>query len=258
MLSIKDRIAQVLQSFIPNRRVTIVNPFAEPGSMANRMTAEYIHDVIEAAKGADPRDLFALYRDILLSSSHLQGEFNTRKLALLGDALVIKPADKTNPDDVAAAKACEMAVDQYRAPNPGDVSSCPWLRACSHLLDGILWPVAIVEKVFKPWKFPASATSWPSWQSCRSISSPTRPNSEDSTARLKIRDTDKNGYILGTTRLVDCNRYIIHRGHLLSTPRHMGRPDALAIVLVAAGHDGPRLVGSVSGALRLSLFARQI
>src|SRR5581483_2806094 len=223
-LTLQQRLSFVLQSLIPRTRATVMNPWAEQGSIFNRLTAEDLHAVIESAKGGDPRDLFALYRDIVLSDTHLQSEFNKRKLAILGDPLSVKPRDKTNADDKLAAKAVQIAIDTYRAPNPEDITSCPWLRACSHLLDGVLWPVAVLEKVFKPSSIPGLRFEFGELAIVPENLITFQSGPQDVTGKLKIRDTDANGYILGTTRMLDTSRYMVHRGHLLSSHDTWGGP----------------------------------
>ena len=199
---------------LPTRRMTIVNPYAEQGSLANRMDVDRVWEVIESAKGGDPRDLFALYRDVLVSHSHLQAEFTKRKLAALGDSITVQPIDKKNPNDVAAAKLCQDLI-----------SNCPDLiRACSHLLDSTLWPVAVTEKVYAKSTTPGllfdlvQLIPVPDYLLCYVT------NSENATGEMKIRDTNEQGYIIGTTKLCDKMRYVVHRGHLLSQHDLFGGP----------------------------------
>lgn len=223
-LTAAQRIGLVLRSFIPTSRITVMNPWTEQQSIANRLTASDLFDFIESAKGGDPRDLWAVYRDILVSSSHLQSEFNKRKLAILGDALAVKPRDKKNADDVQAAAAVRLAIDNYRAPNPGDLSSCPWLRFCSHLLDSILWPVAVGEKVFKPSSLPGLRYEIGELVIVPENLITYQSGPQDLTGLLKIRDLDRNGYIVGTNQIFDPARYVVHRGHLLSVHDTWGGP----------------------------------
>lgn len=214
MLNIKDRIRNYFQSMLPVKRATIVNPYAEQGALANRMDVDSVWEVIEAAKGGDPRDLFALYRDVIISHSHLQGEFGKRKLAALGDAITVQPIDKENADDVLAAKACQDLI-----------SNCPqWIRACSHLLDSALWPVAICEKVYRKSSTPGRAYDLVELVPVPDYLLTYVTNQQNATGQLKIRDTSEQGYILGTSKLCEPLRYITHRGHLLSQHDLFGGP----------------------------------
>ena len=214
MPSLTDRIRLYFQSLLPVKRATIVNPYAEQGSLANRMDVDSVWDVIEAAKGGDPRDLFALYRDVLISHSHLQAEFGKRKLAALSDTISVQPIDKKNPDDVAAAKACQDLI-----------ANCPqWLRACAHLLDSTLWPVALCEKVYAKSTTPGRLYDLVELVPVPDYLLSYVTNQENATGQLKIRDTSDQGYILGTTKLCQPMRYIVHRGHLLSQHDLFGGP----------------------------------
>jgi len=127
---IKSRLRAFFAKMIPTGRVTVMNPWAEQASMTERLDVERVHEIIEAAKSGDPRDLFSLYRDIITSDSHLQSEFAKRKLAVLGDTLAVIPKEKKNPDDVLAAKVITDMIDSLKVPDPGNVASCSWLRAC--------------------------------------------------------------------------------------------------------------------------------
>jgi phage gp29-like protein len=227
-MDLKKTLQKALSNLIPIKRITISNPKYETQAIANLMDADRIHQVISSAQVGDTRDLFALYRDIVIMDSHLQGEFTKRKLAVLGDPLAILAVDKTLPDDVAAAARVKAML-----------TSCPgWFMACSHLLDSTLWPVAVVEKVYSQ---VASATQRLAKASKKSALSatavmPPRYQLSDlipvphqlldfTTGFLRVRDTDPHtGMPLTSTHEADPNRYIIHRGHLLSTPDNWGGP----------------------------------
>jgi phage gp29-like protein len=177
----------------------------EPAFVANQLDVDRLHDILRQAEGGDTRALFALYRDVLLSDSHVQTEFAKRKLAVLGEAMSITPRDKKVPAEVEAAKFIEGFLDGI----PG------WLKACSHLLDSVLWPVAILEKVYR--------VEGGAYVLDRLVVVPDQLL-DYSTGSLRIRDTDDAGNVLGTTHEPDRTRYIIHRGHLLTTADNWGGP----------------------------------
>jgi hypothetical protein len=222
--TIKQRLRDYFQSLISTTRATVVNPWAEQESITERISADRVHAIIESAKGGDPRDLFALYRDIIISDNHLQTELNKRKLAVLGDTLTVGPRNKKNPDDVAAAAIVDDMIKDLSADDPQDPSSCSWIRACSHLLDSTMWPVSVVEKVWKPsvkpgLRFELSELVAVPYALLTYVS-----NSEDMAGALKIRETTEIGYPTGTTNDVDPVKYIVHRGHLLTTHDIWGGP----------------------------------
>lgn len=209
-LPIVDRFKALWAALTPTDRRPRYNPRAEPLSNIQYMDVDRVRAIIDGAQSGDTRDLFALYRDLVLGDSHLQAEFSKRKLAVLGDVFTVKPIDKKDPKDVAARDAVSDMVD-----------GCPeWLKACSHLLDSALYPIAVAEKVFKP----AEAGS-----SLRYELAELRPVPHNllnfNTGYLQIWDVDPlTGFVSGTSQTPDPNRYIIHRGHLLTTPDFWGGP----------------------------------
>ena len=221
---IKQRIAAYFSKIIPQKRVTVINPWADQPTMTERISAERVQEIIQSAQAGDPRDLYALYRDIVLTDSHVQSEMNKRKLAVIGDALTIAPKDKKNPDDVAAAKVINDLVEDMSVPNPDDPSSCSWLRACSHLMDSTMFPVSVVEKIFRPANDPSLR-----YELNELIGVPHSlltyvTNQQDFTGLLKIREVNDLGMPTGKTIEVDPDRYIVHRGHLLTCHDVWGGP----------------------------------
>jgi len=228
MLTITENAKQKLRDFfarlIPTSRTTVMNPWGEQATMTERITVDRVHEIIESAKAGDPRDLFALYRDIIISDNHLQSEFSKRKLAVVGDTLSVQPRDKGNPDDLVAAQAVRNMIDNLTVSDPSVVENCSWIEACAHLMESTLFPVALVEKVFRPSRVPGLR-----YELAELIAVPHQlltyvSNQQDATGRLKVRETNQLGYPTGSTNDVDGNRYIVHRAHLLSTHDLWGGP----------------------------------
>lgn len=206
-MNITKTIKRLIRSAIPTRRLTFANPRFEFQTLAPTMDADRIHQVLDSAQAGDTRELFALYRDIILMDSHIQAEFAKRKLAVLGDQLSILPADQEAPNDVAAATAFRAAF-----------IACPgYINALAFLLDATLWPVAVVEKVFSP---------APGGHYRLSDLVPVPHQLLDfTTGHLRIRDLDPaTQQPLSTTHPAEPGRYIVHRGHLISAPDNWGGP----------------------------------
>ena len=55
--------------------------------------------------------LYYLFIDFIQTPNIIQTEFNTRKLAVLGDPIAFAPRDKSRPEDVLAAKAQKALLD---------------------------------------------------------------------------------------------------------------------------------------------------
>lgn len=204
-LDLRKRLAAFFQSVIPTRRVTVFDPRAQLTGVASSATVESVHAAMEMADSGHPRELFALYQEIVIGHSHLQGEFAKRKLAVLGDAFSVTAAKKDDAAGVAAADFLERNFAKCKG----------WDAAMIHLLDAALWPVAVVEKVFAP--------TAGGFRLAELVPVPDALLAFE-TGTLRIRQTTPDGMPLTETVEASENRYIIHRGHLLSVPDHRGGP----------------------------------
>ncbi|MBI4623701.1 MAG: DUF935 family protein [Verrucomicrobia bacterium] len=208
----QDRAKAILAyvaNFLPVQRRTIYNPRLMPSSLAATLDVDRVHDILSAAESGETEMLFALYQDILLAGSHLQGRLGDRKEAVLSDTLNVQPYDKANADDVAAAELVKLELTKHD----------DWEDACAHLLDSVLWPVSLIEKTYKPSTKPglryelASLTPVP-YQLLTYIE-----------GRMQLRETDATGSPTSTRFDPAPTRYIVHRGHLLkAVPDNWGGP----------------------------------
>ena len=73
--TLKERLAGWAESILPTRQRTRFNPRYQLPALAPWADVDTIQDFIRQAEAGDTRNLFALYRDVLLSDSHLQAEF---------------------------------------------------------------------------------------------------------------------------------------------------------------------------------------
>jgi phage gp29-like protein len=208
--SIKDVLGNWLEQWIPRKtKKEFYNARSEPGFAANRIDVENLRGILASAEAGNVRDLFGLYRDVLLSDSHLQAEFTKRKLAVLGDTISIQPVDRTNPDDVRASQAiADMVATTPR-----------FLHGCSHLLDSCLYPVSILEKTYRPSTRPGLRFE------LAKLTAVPHLDIDYSSSFLQLWEIDpRSGYLTGTRETPTPNRYIIHRGHLLQMPDWWGGP----------------------------------
>ncbi len=214
--------------------------YETPNVSANA-TVVTVQNAIRAAEAGDTRTLFALYRDLTIGGTHIQAEFNKRKLAVLAQPHAILPADKTKPDDVTAALAVTTMI--------ADADN--WNDGLTHLLDSTLWPVTAAEKLFRARNLPTDMpTTVPLRFTLRKLE-PVNPTllcfqqpyakrrgsmaegrGQDAQALdaglstldpwesdLRFFTTDAEGCIVygfDKTYPVDPLRHIIHRGHLLA------------------------------------------
>lgn len=194
----------------PTQRTTTAHGLAETPFAAHNMTVDRLQGILRAAEGGETEELFGLYRDILLGHAHTQGQFNTRKLAVLGDTPTIAPRDPKSPADVAAAEAAKVLCD-----TPG------WRRVgLNHLLNGSLYPVSVLEVVYVPSVLPGLR-----FEIGEMI--PVPPRLLDYTSgKLQIWDSDPDhGHRLTTRQVPTAPHFVTHRGHLLTDiPDNWGGP----------------------------------
>ncbi len=209
-------------SSVPTQRVTVANNNYEPPALAHTLDADKLLGIFRAAEGGNTRDYFALLRDVIISDGYIQTLISTRKLAVLGDVLSINPADKDNSDDAAVAALSRQMIEDYDAQQPSaDLEFeqlTPWLNALAAMMDGHVGPVSVTEKVWRP-------SAKPGLRFELQALAPVPLHLLDySTGRMMILDTDANGGQTGGRHAPDPARYIVHRGHLLSTPDNWGGP----------------------------------
>lgn len=184
---------------------TPYNPKMEPESFIEWMDVDRVWMAIRSAKGGGVQPLFALYRDIVMTDSHIQGELQKRKLAVIGDVMRVIPYDKKNQADKDAATFCERQIYEMKG----------WRLALANLLDGCLWPVSVLEKVYEPtgngYRI-AELANVPAYLL------------DYSTGLLNIRDINDDGSVGSGTHEPAAESYIVHRGHLLSAPDQLGGP----------------------------------
>lgn len=210
MKSISNAITKWLRSRIPTRPVGVYDFRSDPSSLAPTLDVDRVHAIISNAEAGNTSDLFALYRDHILTDSHSQSEFTKRKLALLGDPPNIIPVNDKNPDDVRAADFIRKAVD----------GCTNWLAGLSALLDSTLWPVSVVEKVFEARRTPEGRSVY----MLKSLRQVPYELLDYQTGRMRLKNLTPEGRPDSTTSPIDPQRYIVHRGHLLSTPDNWGGP----------------------------------
>lgn len=203
----RQRLERFFTSLIPTRLMTHWDSRRQPANLARTMDADRITDILAAAETGNTDDLFALYRDLMFDS-HILAEFGKRLTAMLGDPINVKAADEARAEDVCLAKE-----------SAGMLSRCQdWFNAMKHLLSSCLWPVALVEKVWRP-------SSRPGLRFELAALKPVPAHLLNFTSgRLMICDTDAQGNKLGTFHEADPRRYIVHRGHLMPTDDNWGGP----------------------------------
>lgn len=211
-VSVLARVEGTIEQVRTRGRITRFDVRTMPSEIASSLDVDRAADIIRAAQEGQLEDLFALYRDIIITHSHLQGRFAERKEAVVGDALNIQPFKKGDAADTVAAKVIDDQVRMLKS----------WETACLHLLDSTLYPVAVVEKVFQ--KSGRLVEGVPIQYELKELVPVPHELLDHRDGCLKLRVTDAEGRPTGQTVTIDESRYIIHRGHTLSMPDNWGGP----------------------------------
>jgi phage gp29-like protein len=216
---------------VPTRATPSISPRGEPANLAATATAGTIQSAIRSAEAGDTTSLFRLYRDTLLSDDHVQSCLNTRKLAVLAQPLSVMALRRNHPDDLAAAAAVNRAI-----------ADCEnWTDALGALLDSALWPVAVVQKVYRPADEPLDGEPRLTytlrqlvpvnplqfcWRWARSGAAPV--DYERFEPLLRLWPLDPQGAVLydqTAATPLDPELHLVHRGHLLTGfPDYWGGP----------------------------------
>lgn len=210
-LTLQERLKLIFKGEIPLARRTIrhraLGDRTESG--LEYIDIDQLWNAIKNAERGQVDDLFAIYRDVIANDSQIQAEFGKRKIAVLGDPLNIKEAIEDNEIDRAAADQVEAMINGVKG----------FERSLAHLMDSVLWPVSLLEKVYRK-----SSTPGLNYELAELV--PVDHDLLDFTnGRLMVRDSDRNtGRRLQTMHEPDPSRYIIHRGHILSLPDEWGGP----------------------------------
>ncbi len=195
---------------------TVWSPMSQFPTTLPSLDADVLLEIMREAECGNTTRLFSVYRDLVLSDSHIQAEWNKRVIAVIGDSLATQPFDKQNADDVAADEFIKTNVIGHET----------WVGMLTALMQGHLWPVAVVEKVFAP-ASPAPDSSEavrPQFQISKMIPVP-HDLWDYRFGYLTLRDADpESGVPTADIREPDPARYIVHRGHILQTGDNWGGP----------------------------------
>jgi phage gp29-like protein len=191
------------------KRASLMSQRSQPQAISQEMDAARVSQVLRAAESGNMQDFFALARDIVSGHGHTLTEFSKRKLAVLAEKQNITAKDTDAPEQV-----------QLAAEVGGQLESLPgWYAAMVHLLDSTLYPVSVLQKVYKP-------STRPGWRYELADLIPVPYHLLDyTTGTLRIKEVGEDGMMTGGSQVPDPIRYVIHRGHLLtSCPDTWGGP----------------------------------
>ena len=209
-MTLFEKISYIIRGKIPLGRQVFSSqrPQAERQFVANTLTVDRLQSILRSAERGDCRELFDLYRDVIASDSHAQSEFAKRKIVVICEQISALPIDKDDADDVRAAEFAQ-----------GLLNNIPEREAVfSALLDSTLWPFSVAEKIFKP-----SYRDGLKYELDKIIPVPYRLIDLRS-GNIKIFKEDSAGNITNDSFELEKNRYIVHRGNILTIPSFWGGP----------------------------------
>lgn len=198
-----------LRRLIPTRTVRqVIDLRQEPAAVAHLMDVDRLAQVLREAEAGNMESFFSVARDIVGGHSHAQAEFAKRKLAVVGDDMRLEEYSD-RPEDAALVQPLEANLDGLEE----------LLDVLLHLLDSTLYPVAVVEKIYRP----SAREGW--HYELDELRVVPHRLLDYSTGELRIWDVDSTGSKTGTSHAPDRMRYIVHRGHpLTNLPDTWGGP----------------------------------
>ena len=80
MKNLRRSLRELAVSLLPTTRTVIRDSRYEPQAIAHTLDVNRLHTILRSAEGGDTRDLFAVYRDLILADGHTQSQFSTPSL----------------------------------------------------------------------------------------------------------------------------------------------------------------------------------
>lgn len=121
-------------------RIARESGVSQPYYQATITNVQRIQAALRAAERGQTWLLETIFRDMTASDTHLNAEWQKRKMVICGQPMSLQPADPANADDVAAVPLIQEAIDHCRN----------WQEALKHLLDATLRVTSVGEKIFEP------------------------------------------------------------------------------------------------------------
>lgn len=216
------------------RRIARESGVAQTQYLATSLDVQRIQNALRAAERGDTWLLFTIIRDMVVSFTHLQSEWNKRKMVIVGQPMSLVPHDPNNTEDKIACDVIREAIDNCRN----------WQDGLQHLLDATLYPLSVAEKIWEPvglsegenfkflkrirlkeiapvnydllcFKIPYQ----PSYSTGGNVNPATTFNADDWESWLRFYKTTPQGGIQYATQDVyapNPDIHIVHRGNLLS------------------------------------------
>lgn len=205
---IANPLNALINGLTPRRRKSEIAPLFKHAPIAHTLTASRLRAILDAAENGDTIELYGLFEEIVGNDAHTLAEFSKRKMAILNVAPTLTPFDPDEPDDVTAFEACRTLPDHP-----------DFLDAMKRLMDSHLFPVSVLEKNYSPsykpgLRYELSALKAVDYRLLSYVTD----------RKLKIEGLTESGNPNGQYSEADRWRYIVHRGHMLTSPDYWGGP----------------------------------
>ncbi len=193
-------------------RVTTVSSRNEQASSTGGLDVDRVAAIIRLSENGNSSQFWQLCRDVVLQDAHIQALLFQRKNAVLGDEIMVAPWDKNNKADVEAAEAAELMLRHTPSLFAG----------ITHLLDSVLFPLSVVEKVYAP-ADPAIPELGRRFAIADLVPVPYRLLGWNQDGQPVVHDKENTtGFVQAPP--MDPARYVLHRGHTLTSPDRFGGP----------------------------------
>lgn len=203
--SMVDQVQAAKMAAAPKTLHGPLNPLYYRPAQSQNLDVDFVQGAIQSAQGGDMTPLLAIYRDIEVSDGTIQSAISTRKLAVLARGFNVVAAKNSGDAGQKNADAVQAMLERSNS----------FVDACTWLLHGCIWPVAVVERRWVP-----GATGF-SHAEFRNVPLELLCYR---TRSLRIFDVGERGELLATSHYPAENRYITHRGHMLTAPDNWGGP----------------------------------
>ena len=192
-------------------RVTPISDRNEISVNFAGLTVDSVASAVRQSENGNSAPFWRLCRTFILQDAHIQSELFKRKNAVLGDELIVTPWSNAKPD-VDAAKAAEAMLANLPS----------LLSAMMHLMDSVVYPLSMVEKVFGP-ADPSRPELGRRTALVELVPVPYRLIGWDANGQPVVSDRENVSGFIDVPPL-DSARYVCHRGHMLTAPDRYGGP----------------------------------
>lgn len=175
------------------------------------LTVDSVASAVRQSEYGNSAPFWRLCRTFILQDAHIQSELFKRKNAVLGDELIVTPWSNAKPD-VDAAQAAEAMLANLPS----------LLPAMMHLMDSVVYPLSMVEKVFGT-ADPARPELGRRTALVELVPVPYRLIAWDSNGQPIVAESENVSGFIDVSPL-DSARYVCHRGHMLTAPDRYGGP----------------------------------